>query len=243
MDRQGNTHRHTAPIAGLLLLVAILLFSAPSYAGPFGQKETVYRPPSTHYYSPDKNSDYTYQSTGNFAKHPVVMPKNVPVISQNAYYYMTAPPADKINIQSYPPQSVGGVMMSTPPRYSTQQFRRPQNIAPRQQQMAPQQYPAPRVGMGQQPYLAPRQAIQPNTGNMPTQSYSLHVGSFLVYSKADGLDEKIKTLGLKSYRKEVAAEGIRYLQLRVGPFRTKAEMRQAATLLDENKIKNRIAIR
>ncbi|MBF0357618.1 MAG: SPOR domain-containing protein [Magnetococcales bacterium] len=222
-----------------------MLFSTLSYAGPFGKTETVYRPPSMHYYSPDKNPEYTYQSTGNFAKHPVVMPKNVPVISQNAYYYMTAPQTDQINIQSYPPQSVGGIMMSTPPRYSTQQTMRPHNRVPMQQQMAPQQHHAPRAGIAPQQYLAPRQPMmgQANTGNMATQSYSLHVGSYLVYSKADELEEKVKALGLKSYRKEVAAEGIRYLQLRVGPFRTKTEMRQAAAILNENKIKNRIAIR
>jgi hypothetical protein len=224
MDRHGCSKNHNrAPISGFLLLLAILLFSAPGYTGPNDQDGGSYRPSGKYYYYPDhNNSPYNYQSTGDFANRPMVIPPSVPVMKQPAYYYMDGPKANQMNTQ----QQNGFRGRGYPQQHNPQQYN-PQHYNP--QQAMPQQ---------QQPVTPGYPAMQGQKA-----SYSLHVGSFLVYSKADDLDKKIKELGLKSYRKEVAAEGIRYMQLRVGPFSTKEDMQKAATLLDTNKIKNRIAIR
>ncbi len=217
MERHGNKPGlKKAFLSGITLAAAISLFSMPANAGPDGQGSSTYRPSSKHYYYPDHyNSPYNYQSTGDFADHPMVVPPKVPVMKQPAYFIMDGPKARQVintpNGKVYPNQV------------------QPQKAAMPQQNAVSQ----------------PKQEIAPGYPAMQAKdaSYSLHVGSFLVYSKADELEKKITELGLKSYRKEVAAEGIRYLQLRVGPFRNKDEMRQAATLLDNNKIKNRIALR
>jgi cell division septation protein DedD len=218
MDRQGcNKNRNTSLLSGFLLLVALLFVATPGHTGSVNQGGS-YRPAGKHYYYPDHGfSPYNYQSTGDFANRPMVIPPTVPVLKQPAYFYMQGPKAQQVL-----PQHVKMVnhLPPSPPRYN-----------PQQAQMPTQQQPA---ATG---------AVQPMVSNLPKQNYSLHVGSFLVYSKAGKVAEKIASLGLKTYNKEVAAEGIRYLQLRVGPFASKEEMRQAAVLLDNNKIKNRIAVR
>jgi cell division septation protein DedD len=255
MDRQGwKTNRNTRPSLGFLLLLALLLFSAvPGYAGTNGSSDLNYQPAGKYYYYPDHNfSPYNYQSTGDFANQPMVIPPSVPVMRQPAYYYMDGPKARQvINNPSYYPQPAPYYGMA-PQQYAPRQAqqyapRQAQQYAPRQaQQYAPQQSQQ-QMSPQNHPALLPQnqQAMAPNhpAMNNPARTYSLHVGSFLVYSKADELDRKIKELGLKSYRKEMAAEGIHYMQLRVGPFQSKQEMKQAAALLDSKKIKNRIAIR
>jgi cell division septation protein DedD len=238
MDRQGcNKTVGTLPLSGLLLLLAILTLSNPSYAGSTDLNQKNHRPAGKHYYYPDHNfSPYNYQSTGDFANRPMVVPPSVPVFRQPAYYYMDGPQARRVvqpsphqvviqPVPSLPQQNRAGQTAMVPPQLPQQQppqqQTHPANVRPPQQAMAPN--PAP-VQQGQ------------------AESYSLHVGSFLVYDKADGVDNKVKALGLNSFRREVAAEGIRYLQLHVGPFQSKDEMKQAAKLLDDNQIKNRIMV-
>ncbi|MBF0195408.1 MAG: SPOR domain-containing protein [Magnetococcales bacterium] len=253
MDRKGNKFFNTKSISGFLLLLSLLLLSNSSYAETGNRRDDGYRAPEKHYYYPANDAPFTYESTGKFANQPVVIPHNVKSLKRQDYYEIVAPPPRQVPMAQYPQQPIGRNMAPGYPQY-------PQ-LSPAEQAMVPQfqiNPPTPKQQAIRPQYKRPapsqRQAMQhpqtrpttPPGYNAPVntpRTYSLHVGSFLIYSQADALEAKVKALGLKPYRKEVAAEGIRYLQLRVGPFRTKKEMRKAASLLNSNKIKNRIAIR
>lgn len=243
MDRKGcKKYYNKSTLSGALLLLPVLLFASPGYSESDQQSQgTIHRPAGKHYYYPDHYfSPYSYQSTGDFADRPMVTPPSVPVMKQPAYFYMNGPQARQV-LPSYAQRP-----------YSSMSWQ-PQQAAPTPNY--PQQYQAPNLA---QPPLMPPPQYRPQTMQQPqpqTQqhtgqsakgvgnSYSLHVGSFLVYSKADEIINKLKDLGLNPYRREVSAEGIRYLQVHVGPYNSKDELKKVSALLDKNKIRNRVALR
>ncbi|MBF0453770.1 MAG: hypothetical protein HQL72_03005 [Magnetococcales bacterium] len=304
MDRPGNKNLSTSAPLGLLFLVTILLFTTAGQADSDKQTHETYRTPGKHYYYPNHYfSPYNYQSSGDFAERPMVIPPTVPVFNQPAYFHMTGPaarratpqpnyyqgfapvaphynpyqrgPLSYLGTQGYPqasrvphyPQQYG--VPHYPQQYGAphypQQPRAPQypqhSMAPQYPQhsmvpqhpqaMAPQRYPAmnsaqPQPMMPQaqnQPQQHQAMALNSPQRETEQQTFSLHVGSFLVYSKADEVEQKLKELGVESYRQEVTKEGIRYLQLHAGPFPSKEVMKQASQLLESNQIKNRVVVR
>lgn len=240
------------PLGMGMFLVALFL-SSPGYANLLYHKEITYRPASTYYYYPDHyTSPYNYQSTGDFANRPLVIPPSVPVLRQPDRYYVGNPyrPLSKgvylapTYGQSVYNQPVYGQAAFGQPALNQPVFRQPvfgppaYGIRPMLNPPAPMSpVPHPSIVGG---FVYPPKALPVRSMD---QGLFLHVGSFLVYEKAGSIEKKVQALGLKTARKEVSAEGIRYLKLLVGPFQTKEKMKQAAALLDENEITNRVEVR
>lgn len=64
-------------------------------------------------------------------------------------------------------------------------------------------------------------AFAPNQGAMSQvmlSGFSVHVGSFLESSGADGLEDLLREHGIPSFRTPVLLDGISFVQLHVGPF-------------------------
>ncbi|MBF0446938.1 MAG: SPOR domain-containing protein [Magnetococcales bacterium] len=249
MDRpESHANRNRSPFSGFLFLTTALLFGAVlGVETAQAQDVEVYRSPGKHYYVPDHYfSPYNYQSTGDFTKRPMVIPPSVPVFNQPAYFIMDGPqavPSAPIDHTQFIGRSQPVANLSQQSGYLPQQ----PGYAAAPQQAAPQMATQSPYGYAQQP-VGMTTASHPQSGGYsfapvsPKQTYTLHVGSFLIYSQADAIEQQVLALGLTPIRKEVEAEGIRYLQLHVGPFSDPKSVKQIADKLDENQIKNRIVV-
>ncbi|MBF0212707.1 MAG: hypothetical protein HQM00_03975 [Magnetococcales bacterium] len=107
MDAREPTCRLPCKLFALALCaLAITVWSAPGESAATGNVVTVSVVGATgsvngkkvvgkgadHIYYPDvARSFYDYQNTGAFAGRPMVIPPTVPIITQPAYYYTTAP--------------------------------------------------------------------------------------------------------------------------------------------------------
>lgn len=74
--------------------------------------------------------------------------------------------------------------------------------------------------------FAPNQAV---LSRVMLSGFSVHIGSFLDYADAKGLEERLRTQGLPVFYTPVLFNGVSYVQLHVGPFQD----REWAESMDE----------
>ncbi len=257
--KMNRVHQHTI-VAGLAVL-AVMLLSAAGVAASERLSSTGAsgsgRGPTKYYYYPDyAKPHYAYQSGAPYTRQMLVIPPTVPIVTQPEMYIVDAPPAVAAPTRVVDPnwrqqaeaRGWGGEPQVLDPltvryRQRLQSHARYQGLsrglssAPPPVPMAPPA-PLPERQTRVQPPAPVQQAApwqQPRqTVSVPaTMSYSLHVGSYLVYEDADEDERRVRNLGVPTYRKRASVNGIHYVQLHAGPFSDRLSAESAAANLKD----------
>lgn len=238
----NGSGRGVSLAGGLIVAAAVLSWSGAAPAEGLSLRGEGASAPRTtgHYYYPDyARPYYDYRSGAPYTDQLLVIPPVVPILTQPEMFIVDAPPAVSRQLQEAQEQAR---QQAAAPAAPGQAWQHPaaapgaghhqarlqshdrfqalsQGFAPLPQA---RQQPAP---WHQQPQQSPQAAV-----SVP---YSLHVGSYLVYEDADADEQRIKALGVPTYRRRASVKGIEYVQLHAGPFANHKSAAEAAETLKE----------
>ncbi|MBF0108558.1 MAG: hypothetical protein HQL76_05230 [Magnetococcales bacterium] len=207
----------TSPlISGLAMILLVLGGSVHADGGsPKGMTDATpeVKPLREFIYYPNyAQSPYNYQSTGDFAHTPLVIPSSVPVIQQPSHLIVEGPPP----MPPLPAVATAPALPQSPAILGTPGLSQPS------------------TALGTLPPSTNGMVLGPNGPSMPPmRGFSLHVGSSMDATHADLLMRQIIDAGVPGYRRPMSFKGLTWEQVHAGPFESHEKVTEVAKLLQE----------